>query len=141
MLPCPPQHPTLDLNLIKCAVFTAHAKLLWRSPAWAGLPAGVPSDPIIEERLAGFGYQEFVDPDNLPNLIAFFAKPASSEVFTFGSVIPDTGAVGKISLTKLPYGKNWLVVGHFKPDVDVTGDVQLPLLLGFEELPPPFEKT
>ena len=133
------KHPSVNLEKIKSAVFTADAKLLWRSPAWACLPAGVIPDPVIEKRVLGFGYQEFVDADDLPNLIAFFAKPASDELCSFGSMIADTGAVGKIQLRKFTYRKNWLVVGHFQEDGDVASDVQLPLLLSFEELLPPLE--
>jgi len=66
-------------------------------------------------------------------------KHASSEVCTFGSMIADTGAVGKIRLRKLPYGKKWLVVGHFQPDRDENSDVEIPNLPGFEE-PPPLNK-
>lgn len=128
----PPKHPTLDLNAIKSGVLTPDGKLLWRSPAWAGAAC----DPVIEQRLLGYGYQEFVDADDLPALLAFLAKPASSDVCCFGSMIADTGAVGKISLRKLPYGKNWLVVGHFYPDADVNSHtVDLPNTPGFEEPP------
>lgn len=102
---------SLRLDKRLSAVFAVDGSLLWRSPLWSGCKSS-----HCDGRVLGFGWLEFVEPQDVPRLLRFFANPAAQPPITFSAMAPTSGKRIRVTYAKTHCPVGWIVVGTFSID-------------------------
>ncbi len=110
-------------------IFDHRAGLLWRSPVWSGSAHGV----RIVHHLHGLDWLEFVEPEDVPRLLAWLRAADYASPCEFAGMDPDTGQTHRHLWRKLPLDRcRWLVLGEILYEVaapaclDLAGDFAPP---------------
>jgi hypothetical protein len=110
-------------------IFDRCAGLLWRSPVWSGSAHGV----RIVHHLHGLDWLEFVEPEDVPRLLAWLRASDYASPCEFAGMDPDTGQTHRHLWRKLPLDRcRWLVLGEILYEVaspaclDLAGDFAPP---------------
>ena len=105
--PPPPARVALDRE--RALIFDDRAGLLWRSPVWS-----VSCHPVgIVHHLFGLDWLEFVEPEDVPRLLAWLRAADYSAPVEFAGMDPDTGQTHRHLWRKLPLDRHrWLVLGE-----------------------------
>lgn len=96
----------------KAIIFDDKANLIWRSDAWHS-QGGTFTD-TEKRRCHGTGWQEFIDHDDLVQVLAWLISPHTHWHITFQCMAPTTGQHHRCLWRKTQLGKkHWIVIGSY----------------------------
>ena len=113
----PPRAPDLaSLETELSIIFDLSGRLLWRSPLWT---SAAPY-PHAEHTVAGHGWLEFIEPADVPRLLAWLLQADTAEPVEFYAMAPSTGRGVHCLWRKVRLdAERWLVFGAVIQSIDL----------------------